>query len=88
MHRVPATRHPCLGHALLMRAEKRSQEEPLIKCKATMGHRDKKGIDRKITGPLLVIFFPRNNLPPGTEGQISGSGTPESPLLQAPIHGA
>lgn len=33
MHRVPATRHPCLGHALLMRAEKRSQEEPLIDLK-------------------------------------------------------
>lgn len=53
MHRAPATLHPCLGHTLLIRAEKRSQEEPLIKCKVTMGHRDKKGTDRKITGPLL-----------------------------------
>lgn len=38
-----------------MRAEKRTLEEPLIKCKVTMGHRAKKGIARKIASPLLVI---------------------------------
>lgn len=46
---------PCLGHTLLMRAAKRTQEQPLMKGKVTVGHRGKKRIGREVAGPFLVI---------------------------------